>query len=341
MSNTLVQITKGRTRGGVKVSNIVVELLDGMKTDKDGIYITVDGNSISELRQGRNRIYLASKNDFHHLEGGSKIDTAPNKDVERTDAEISTDLIDTFNILEEMADAVATGIVRGLVVSGPAGIGKSFRIMQSMDKNFKNITTKGGLPMYEIISGCTTPTMLYEKLWDNKEAGKVIIFDDCDQVLFDEDSLNMLKAALDSKKTRKVCYNARSHALEERGIPNHFEFEAGIIFITNIKFDMIKSQRISAHLEAIVSRCHYMDIGVDTAREKLIHIRNVVELYDMMADYKFTAHQKAEVIDYIFANYINLRELSLRMVIKIAALRKAMPQNWTKFVERSCHRKAA
>jgi hypothetical protein len=341
MSNTLVQITKGRTRGGVKVSNIVVELLDGIKTDKDGIYITVDGSSIPELRQGRNRIYLNSKHDFHHLDEGSKVNTKPDQEVVRTDAEISQDLIDTFNILGEMADAVANGIVRGLVVSGPAGIGKSYRIMQSLEKNFKGITTLGGMPMYEVISGCTTPAALYEKLWDYKETGKVIVFDDCDGVLYDEDSLNMLKAALDTKKTRKISWNARSHYLEENGIPNSFEFEAGIIFITNVKFDMVKSQRIAAHLEAIVSRCHYMDIGVDTARERLIHIQNTVELYDMMKDYKFNAQQKKEVIDYIFANYKDLRELSLRMVLKISDLRKAMPSNWIKFVQRNCHKKAA
>jgi hypothetical protein len=341
MANTLVQITKGRTRSGVKVSNIVVELLEGIKTDKDGIFITVDGNNIPELRNGRNRIYLNSKNDYIFLEEGNKVSVNTKTEVVRTDEEISKDLLDTFKILGEMTDAGANGIVRGLVVSGPAGIGKSFTIMQSLENNFDGITTVGGMPMYEVISGCTTPVSLYAKLYEFSEQGKVLVFDDSDGLLFDQDCLNLLKAALDSKKVRKISWNANSHYLEEMGVPNSFEFKAGIIFVTNLKFDQVKSSKIAAHLEAIISRCHYMDIGIDTAHERLIHIRNTVEIYDMMHEYNFSAKEKKEVMDYIFANYSNLRELSLRMVLKIASLRKSIPNNWVKVTQLTCHRKAA
>jgi hypothetical protein len=195
--------------------------------------------------------------------------------------------------------------------------------------------------MYEVISGGISAAVLYEKLWEYRDESQVLVFDDCDGVLYDEDSLNVLKAALDSKKTRRISWNTRSLHLERKDIPNSFEYKGGVIFITNVKFDQIKSARIGNHLEAIVSRCHYMDIGIDTAREKLLHIRNVVERSNMLGSYGFDDNTKAEVMDYINDHSKQLRELSLRMVLKIADLRKAMPGNRTRFVEKNCHRKAA
>ena len=61
----------------------------------------------------------------------------------------------------------------------------------------------------------------------------------------------------------------------------------------------------------------------------------------MLGSYGFNEAQKAEVLDYVKDHSKVLRELSLRMVLKIADLRKAMPNNWVKFVEKNCHRKVA
>ena len=260
----------------------------------------------------------------------------------RSDETIRNDLQETFTILEDMSRAVASNIVKGLVVSGPAGIGKSYTVEATLHQTLDmmgKLTGQG--QMYEVISGGCSASMLYEKLWNYKDEGQVVVFDDCDGVLYDEDCLNLLKAALDSKKTRRISYNMRSLHLERKDIPNSFEYKGGVVFITNIKFDQVRSERLRNHLEAIVSRCHYMDIGIDTAREKVIHIRNTVERNDMLRDYQFTDDEKAEVLDYVMTNSDKLRELSLRMVLKISDMRKAMPRNWTTVVAKSCHRKAA
>jgi len=343
MSNTLVHVTAGRTRGGVVVTNATVKLIEGEKKDKDGLYITVEGGNVPGLRNGRNRIYMENVSCYHAVsEDGAAVVNKTNLVVERTDEEISKDLTETFNILSEMTDAVASGIVRGLVVSGPAGIGKSHTVTSSLVRSLDLLGKLNGMgSMYQIVSGTVSAASLYEMLWNYKEEGMVLVFDDCDAVLYDEDSLNILKAALDSKKTRRIHWNTRSQYLEKNDIPNSFEYQGGIIFITNVKFDQVRSHRISNHLEAIVSRCHYMDIGIDSKREKLIHIRNTVERNDMMREYGFTATEKKEVVDYIVTNHNKLRELSLRMVLKICDCRKAMPTNWTRYVEKTCHLKAA
>jgi hypothetical protein len=341
MSNQYVKVSKGRTRGGIAINDTAFKLLETAKTDKDGLYIVVDGTDHPELRAGRNRIYLEES---HY----AMIDTLPVKHVHmmssdsRSDTEISRDLIDTFKILGEMTDAVASSVVRGLVVSGPAGIGKSYTVESTLVKSLDMLGLLSGKgSMYDTVSGHMSPIALYETLWNYRDEGKVLLFDDCDSVLYDEDSLNILKAALDSKKTRKISWNTNSRYLIDNDIPKRFEYQGGIIFITNLKFDQVRSHRISNHLEAIVSRCHYMDLGIDTPREKMIHIHNVFARSDMLRDYNFTDDEKRDVIAYMDSNYGKLRELSLRMVLKIADLRKAMPHNWIKFVEKNCHKRAA
>ena len=336
-----VRISSGWTRGGATITDRSFLLLDNLKRDKDGMYITVDSDGGADLRAGRNRIYMEG---IHCYQPTTK-HAGPQMVLPaaaKTDEEIAHDQRETFEILGEMTKAVASNTVKGLVVSGPAGIGKSHTVETTLHDTLDmlgKLTGQG--QMYEVISGGISAAVLYEKLWEYRDESQVLVFDDCDGVLYDEDSLNVLKAALDSKKTRRISWNTRSLHLERKDIPNSFEYKGGVIFITNIKFDQVKSARISNHLEAIVSRCHYMDIGIDTAREKLLHIRNVVERSNMLGSYGFDENTKAEVMDYINAHSKQLRELSLRMVLKIADLRKAMPSNWQRFVEKNCHRKAA
>ena len=336
-----VRISSGWTRGGATITDRSFLLLDNLKRDKDGMYITVDSDGGADLRAGRNRIYMEG---IHCYQPTTK-HAGPQMVLPaaaKTDEEIAHDQRETFEILGEMTKAVASNTVKGLVVSGPAGIGKSHTVETTLHDTLDmlgKLTGQG--QMYEVISGGISAAVLYEKLWEYRDESQVLVFDDCDGVLYDEDSLNVLKAALDSKKTRRISWNTRSLHLERKDIPNSFEYKGGVIFITNIKFDQVKSARISNHLEAIVSRCHYMDIGIDTAREKLLHIRNVVERSNMLGSYGFDDNTKAEVMDYINAHSKQLRELSLRMVLKIADLRKAMPSNWQRFVEKNCHRKAA
>ena len=336
-----VRISSGWTRGGATITDRSFLLLDNLKRDKDGMYITVNSDGGADLRAGRNRIYLEGIHCYQPTTKHAGPQMAQSA-AAKSDDEIAHDQRETFEILGEMTKAVASNTVKGLVVSGPAGIGKSHTVETTLCETLDmlgKLTGQG--QMYEVISGGISAAVLYEKLWEYRDESQVLVFDDCDGVLYDEDSLNVLKAALDSKKTRRISWNTRSLHLERKDIPNSFEYKGGVIFITNVKFDQVKSARIGNHLEAIVSRCHYMDIGIETAREKLLHIANVVERSNMLGSYGFDDDTKAEVMDYINDHSRLLRELSLRMVLKIADLRKAMPGNWRRFVEKNCHRKAA
>jgi hypothetical protein len=151
-------------------------------------------------------------------------------------------------------------------------------------------------------------------------------------------SLNILKAALDSGKKRMIHWNTDSRLLKDQGVPNSFEFKGGAIFITNIKFDHVKSKKLKDHLEALESRCHYLDLTIDTQREKLLRIKQVVESCGMLDEYELEDWAKMEVVDFVRDNAARFRELSLRMVLKVADIRVSMPDKWKAVVEVTCMR---
>jgi hypothetical protein len=127
--------------------------------------------------------------------------------------------------------------------------------------------------------------------------------------------------------------------LAREGVPNSFEFKGGAIFITNIKFDNVRSKKLRDHLEALESRCHYLDLTIDTEHEKMLRIKQIVG--DGMLDkYELVDEEKQGVIDFIDANKKSLRELSLRMVLKIADLRVSFPDKWQAMARVTCMRNA-
>lgn len=243
----------------------------------------------------------------------------------------------TFLMLDKITDASARGIIRGLVVTGPPGIGKSFGVEKQLET--ANMFRKVGNvdSMYETISGGISSIGLYQKLYHNRNKDRVLVFDDCDGVLFDEECLNLIKAALNSGDKRKINWNKESRVLAADGIPDSFDFEASIIFLSNIDFErtIAKGSRIAAHLEAIMSRCHYLDLEIGSTRDKLLRIKQIIR-DGMLNHYEFTDAQQQSVLDFVFDNSEYLRELSLRMVKKIADFVKADPKGWLEMAEATC-----
>jgi hypothetical protein len=162
-----------------------------------------------------------------------------------------------------------------------------------------------------------------------------LVFDDCDSVFQDDLALNILKAALDSGKRRRICWNSDSAMLRREGVPETFEFKGSAIFITNLKFENLKSKKLQDHLEALQSRCHFLDLTIDTERDKILRIKQVHRDCDggLFRDYDFDGDEGDQVLNFMEANKSKLRELSLRMALKIADLTKVSPTNWRVLAE--------
>jgi hypothetical protein len=231
-----------------------------------------------------------------------------------------------------MTQAVKAGTVRAMIVTGPPGVGKSFGVEEVLSRQDLFNTLGNKKPKYEIVKGAMSALGLYSKLYEFSERGNVVVFDDCDSVLLDDLSLNILKAALDSSKKRTIAWNTDSRMLRQEGVPDRFEFRAGAIFITNIKFENVRSKKLQDHLAALESRCHYIDLQMDTDREKVLRIKQITE-DGMLETYDFENDEKTEIVDYIIENRAKMRELSLRTVLKVADLRKSFPMSWKQMAE--------
>ena len=270
----------------------------------------------------------------------SKIDTKPTgyrvisleQDLpqvsKETDAEIIERLRERFDILDDMTRAVKAGKVRAMIVSGAPGVGKSFGVEKVLSRHdvFATVAQNEKLKKYEIVKGAMSAIGLYAKLYEFSDPKSILVFDDCDSILLDDLSLNILKAALDTSKKRTIHWNTDSRLLRSEGVPNSFEFKGGAIFITNINFAHVKSKKLQDHLAALESRCHYIDLTVHGEREKMLRIRQIVG-DGMLAEYDFSDNQIKEIIDYVDENKKKLRELSLRTVIKMADLVKSFPND--------------
>ena len=270
-----------------------------------------------------------------------EVDAPQSKVSKETDAEIIERLRERFEILEDMTRAVKKGDVRAMIVSGPPGVGKSFGVEKVLGKHelMANIANDEKLKKFEIVKGAMSAIGLYKKLYEFSDRKCVLVFDDCDSVLLDDVALNILKAALDSSKKRMIAWNTDSRSLSQEGVPNQFEFKGGCIFITNIKFENVRSKKLQDHLAAIESRCHYLDLTIDTEREKLLRIKQIVN-DGMLDEYEFSPEDQEEVIEFVYTNAKRMRELSLRMVLKVADLRKSMPKSWKRVAELSCMKPA-
>ena len=310
----------------VDLAGMVFPLVDGYKVGTQGGYITVDGSAVAGFPDRNIKIKVTDANCFD--------DNVKAKVTQReeTDEETIERLRERFEMLEDMTKATKRGDVRAMIVSGPPGVGKSHGVEKVLGKH-ELIAQLGDRPAkYEVVKGAMSAIGLYCKLYKHADKDNVLVFDDCDTVFSDELSLNILKAALDSKKNRKICWNTDSFKLRNEGVPDSFNFAGSAIFITNIKFDNVKSKKMRDHLEALESRCHYIDLTIDTDREKMLRIKQITK-DGMLDDYALGEHVVDEIVDYMESNKTKLRELSLRTVLKIADLAKAFPSKWEAMAE--------
>jgi hypothetical protein len=313
------------------VSGLVFPLVEKFKMGAQGGYVTVDGSAVNGFPDRNIKIKVAGPEGYE----------AAGKGVEATvltesDAEIVERIRERFDMLKDMTKAVKKGSVRAMIVSGPPGVGKSHGVEEVLDR-YALMETMGGNKQHEVIKGATSALGLYCKLYKMADKGKVVVFDDCDSIFADELSLNILKAALDSKKNRTIHWNTDSFKLRNEGVPDSFKFEASAIFITNLKFDKVKG-KLREHLEALESRCHYMDLTIDTDHDKMLRIKQVTA--DGMLDaYTLSDEVKEEIMDFIDINKGRLRELSLRTVLKVADLAKAFPDRWEAMAENTVMRR--
>lgn len=247
-----------------------------------------------------------------------------------TDVQIAQKITDRFEILEFLVNGSTNGDIRSLIVSGPAGLGKSYTVEKALEE-FDPLGDN-----YTITKGFIRATGLFKLLYDYKEKGQIIVFDDSDSIFFDDVCLNFLKGALDTTERRVISYLTEGELVSELSgetIPKTFEYEGTVIFITNYDFDTMIEQgnRLAPHLQALMSRSHYIDLMMKTRRDYVVRIKQVCKT-GMLRDNGCSLAEESDVLEYIDANIATLRELSLRCALKLAQIRK-LSVDWKKLAD--------
>ena len=335
-----VRILSGSYRNEAVVGEVFT-LVKGFQTSKKGSYVTVKNDGQFAINIPEVKVLVDSINDIEFLNGDNVIANTvefKKESVKETETEAMDRIAARFEVLDEMSRAAINGDIRAMIVSGPPGVGKSYGVETQMEKASMFDKLAGKRVRFNIVKGAMTALGLYAQLYKYSDSKNVLIFDDCDSVFTDDLALNILKAALDSGKTRRICWNSDSRLLREEGIPNTFNFNGSAIFITNLKFSNLKSKKLQDHLEALQSRCHFLDLTIDGDRDKMLRIKQVHRDAEggLFSDYDFTEEQSQMVIDFMWDNHTKLREVSLRMCLKIADLVKISPGNWQNLAKTTC-----
>jgi hypothetical protein len=336
---SVIRIKRGTYRNA-PIINTTFKLVRGYQVGVKGGYVTVKNEGHFPIDIDNIKIKIDNISSIEYLTGEPMTEAVVESQVslpQETDEEAMNRISTRFQIMDEMTKACIAGDIRALIVTGPPGVGKSHTVIQEMEKAslFDKIAQRN--PRFEIVKGAISGIGLFATLYKFSDPRNVLVFDDCD-VWSDPDALNVLKGALDSGKKRRISWNKDSRLLRDEGVPNSFDFHGSIIFITNVDVaNNNKRSTVKAHIDALQSRAHYLDLTIDTERDKMLRVRQVHRDTNngLFEDYGFNDAQSTEILDFMETNLTNLREISLRMAVKIADLVK-VSKNWKMLAEATC-----
>jgi hypothetical protein len=170
--------------------------------------------------------------------------------------------------------------IKGLLISGDAGFGKTH-------------FTKMGLgstnpEMIDYVKGSSiSAAALYVKLYMNRFEGQVLVLDDVDIINKTPADfltiLDLIKGATEPTKEERVLeWNRaqRNQLMRENDVPESFEFNGSIIWITNERISRI-AEKAGSHWNAIDSRFYKVEAWLND-QEKLLYTLHLVEEIDML-----------------------------------------------------------
>ena len=247
-----------------------------------------------------------------------------NQKVESVEMESKFTINQRFGFLADMVTMLAKKDQASVVVTGPGGLGKSHTVTTTLAKtgllDITGLDIGDDAPTnsYRVVKGYSTAKGLYRTLYENRNS--IIVFDDCDSVLKDSTSLNILKAALDSYSRRIISYNAD---IRDTDLPNAFEFTGGVVFISNMNSTLLD--------QAIITRSLAVDLSM-TSEQKIERMKHLLSQEDFMPEYDLVS--KNDAMSLISKLVDSVKELSLRTLIQVTKIRKSNPNGkWKELAE--------
>lgn len=246
---------------------------------------------------------------------------------QRSDSDILTDLTERFKILSLLTQGTIAKNVRAMVVTGAPGVGKTYTVEQILEKS--------GV-QHEIVRGALSAVNLYKLAYRNRKPGNVVVLDDADSIFNDEEALNLLKALSDTSSTRRVSWMKESQALVGDDVPQQFEFEGALIFISNLDFQTFVDEgknKYAQHFEALMSRSLYLDLRLHSRNELGVWVEHIAKAGKIFEREDINKDTGTAILSFIRTNRESLRELSIRTLLKTCQLAKTHPTNWERMAK--------
>ena len=219
-----------------------------------------------------------------------------------------------FGFVEKLVGMVASGVQQSAVITGRGGLGKTYTVSKALSAGgYTDISGCDTMEIdpefnaFRVVKGYSSPRGLYRTLYENNNG--IIVFDDCDSVLENPASLNVLKAALDSYDQRIVTWNVEAKGDD---LPTSFEFTGGIIFISNKAQNEID--------QAIRSRSMLVDLTMtpDEMVERMCYIASQPSFMPEFGD-----DEKMDALEFLSENRDKIKDMSLRSLITVTKIRAA------------------
>ena len=228
------------------------------------------------------------------------------------------------NSIETLTKGVAND-AWSLLLMGEAGQGKTQGVSDTLDES--GVSWTG-------VKGSTSAIGLYKFFYENRDH-KVIVIDDSDAIFESEEAGNILKAAMDTCKERKITWSKQNSNLQSMNIPSEYIMTARVIIITNKDLEvgegrMSRAQRI---MKPVVDRAPIFKTGLPTREWEIEYLRM------MFADNKIlcfgergmTKDEQKEIIQFVIQYSDHFNTLSFRLLDKICGFYKEMPKTWKDF----------
>ena len=208
------------------------------KSGKEAFVKLEDGSVIEGIDKHLLKIPNAI-NEIKNLKVGDLVSTI-NGDKIVIELNITDNIIDVYDLSVDSDDhlyVTANGVIHH-------NTGKT----QTVEDTLEELGYSDGNGYFKI-TGSASPAAVYETLYKNRK--EIVFFDDCDGALDSQDGRNLIKAATDTKKVRKVSWmkkggNYYDPAFEEEpeepedggdeggSLPRYFDFTGKVVFISNL-----------------------------------------------------------------------------------------------------------
>jgi len=218
-----------------------------------------------------------------------------------------------YETLRAMVRGVAMKQINGLLIRGSAGVGKTYTVQEILDELSK--THPDIKPKW--FRGRVTAVQFYLTLAEHRTSKDLLVFDDCDSILQDSNSLEVIKAAMDTQKIRHVSW--KNGTVD----PSEFDFDGNLIIITNT--EPYNNEDYKAVLDRILSIDFWL-----TPQEKLIRINQLATA--LVNSNKLTPELKSDITNWMKNNpMLTDDKLSLRTFVKLMDLAKLSPDKWREY----------